>query len=253
MFRVEGPPEGKMTEQEWLSCTYPRPLLQAVRLETNDRKARLFATACVRRIWHLLTDADRQVVELAERYADYEVEYAALSASAGNAGEGQPICNFGPEVFEPIEAWRKASEAVAAVAERTIWVAMTYTTASTRAAEAAAEAARPETPTDLLSAHATEEAAQARLVRCLFRYPWKWPDGLPRWLRWQSGIIPRMAQAAYEQRRLPAGLLDNALLTVLADALDEAGCDDPAMLLHLRDGGQHIRGCWVLDQLLNRS
>ena len=38
-----------------------------------------------------------------------------------------------------------------------------------------------------------------------------------------------------------------------ADALEEAGCDDAAILDHLRSPGPHVRGCWALDMLLGKS
>ncbi len=51
----------------------------------------------------------------------------------------------------------------------------------------------------------------------------------------------------YEERRF-----DN--LPILADALEEAGCDNPAILGHLRQQGQvHVRGCWCLDAVLGKS
>jgi hypothetical protein len=46
-----------------------------------------------------------------------------------------------------------------------------------------------------------------------------------------------LAQAAYDERHLPAGTLDAARLAVLADALEEAGCTDPDLLNHLRRPG----------------
>jgi hypothetical protein len=36
---------------------------------------------------------------------------------------------------------------------------------------------------------------------------------------------------------------------LLTDALEEAGCTDEAILTHCRSGGEHVRGCWVLDLL----
>src|SRR5207302_4891213 len=49
----------------------PDPMLQYLRRRACKRKLRLFACACVRRIWRHLTDArSRAAVEVAERYAD---------------------------------------------------------------------------------------------------------------------------------------------------------------------------------------
>ncbi len=50
-------------------------------------------------------------------------------------------------------------------------------------------------------------------------------------------------------------LLENfSPMPILADALQEAGCEDTAILGHCRDTAQtHVRGCWVLDQLLGKA
>jgi hypothetical protein len=40
---------------------------------------------------------------------------------------------------------------------------------------------------------------------------------------------------------------------ILADALEEAGCTDAAILSHLRGPGPHVRGCWVVDLLLGKE
>ena len=62
-----------------------------------------------------------------------------------------------------------------------------------------------------------------------------------------------LAQAAYDQRELPAGTLDPARLAVLADALEEAGCTDQTILYHLRGPGPHVGGCWAVDLLLGKE
>jgi hypothetical protein len=75
----------------------------------------------------------------------------------------------------------------------------------------------------------------------------------PGWLAWQGGTVARLAEAAYDERQLPSGHLDPARLAVLADALEEAGCTDPDLLGHLRGPGPHVRGCWALDLLADKS
>jgi hypothetical protein len=44
-----------------------------------------------------------------------------------------------------------------------------------------------------------------------------------------------------------------ALLGILADALEDAGCDHAGILTHLRSPGPHAPGCWALDLLLDRE
>src|SRR5262245_36214174 len=62
-----------MDEATWLSCTDPAPML-AFLLDSDratERKLRLFAVACCRRVWPLLVhEVSRKAVEVAERYAD---------------------------------------------------------------------------------------------------------------------------------------------------------------------------------------
>jgi hypothetical protein len=65
--------------------------------------------------------------------------------------------------------------------------------------------------------------------------------------------IIAIAQAACEHRDLPSGQLDPSRLAVLADALEDAGCDDADLLAHLRGPGPHVRGCWALDLILGKS
>ncbi len=59
-----------MTEKEWLNCSDPDILLQFLRDRASDRKLRLFACACRRRIWNLLDERVRKEVEAIERAAD---------------------------------------------------------------------------------------------------------------------------------------------------------------------------------------
>src|SRR4051812_24322970 len=68
-----------MTEAEWLACTEPTPMLEFLGDGASSRKLRMFAVACCRRIWHLLTDArSRKAIEVAEQCADGWVNPQAL-------------------------------------------------------------------------------------------------------------------------------------------------------------------------------
>jgi hypothetical protein len=67
-----------------------------------------------------------------------------------------------------------------------------------------------------------------------------------RWLAWEGGAAVRLARAIYEGR-------DFAGMPVLADALEDAGCEDEVILGHLRGPIAHALGCWALDALLGRS
>jgi hypothetical protein len=70
---------------------------------------------------------------------------------------------------------------------------------------------------------------------------------------WRIPAVVSLAQAAYDNRALPSGHLDQARLAVLADALEEAGCTDADLLGHLRGPGPHVRGCWAVDALLEKE
>ena len=62
-----------------------------------------------------------------------------------------------------------------------------------------------------------------------------------------------LARAAYQERPLPSGELDPVRLAVLADALEDDGCTDEAVLAHLRGSGPHVKGCWALDLVLAKE
>jgi carbon storage regulator CsrA len=65
----------------------------------------------------------------------------------------------------------------------------------------------------------------------------------PVWLTWNDGTIPRLARGIAEG--------DYDALPVLADALEEAGCTDAAILDHCRSCGGHVRSSWVVDLILS--
>jgi hypothetical protein len=95
-----------------------------------------------------------------------------------------------------------------------------------------------------------EQAAQASLLRDIVG---KLPPIDPAVLTWNDGGIVKLATSIYGERSLPEVTLDPARLAVLADALEEAGCTDTAILGHLRGPGPHVRGCWAVDLLLGKE
>jgi hypothetical protein len=93
-------------------------------------------------------------------------------------------------------------------------------------------------------------AIVASLVRDVFGNPFRPSTCDPAW---RTPDAVALAQAAYDQRHLPAGTLDAARLAVLADALEDAGCDSTDILNHLRQPGIHVRGCWAVDAILGKE
>jgi hypothetical protein len=60
-----------MTEQEWLACPDPEPMLKFFQRKVSERKLRLFACACARRVRPYFSDRRGwRAVTVAERYAD---------------------------------------------------------------------------------------------------------------------------------------------------------------------------------------
>src|SRR5262245_9212599 len=68
-----------MTEPEWLASSLPEPMLKFLGRKASDRKIRLFAVACCRRIWASLEHEEfRDAVNKAELFADGLVDKAEL-------------------------------------------------------------------------------------------------------------------------------------------------------------------------------
>ncbi len=93
----------------------------------------------------------------------------------------------------------------------------------------------------------------AALLRDVFAGPGCPPSVVvPAWLARDAGRVARLAVAAYEER-LPSGDLDPARLALLADALEDASCEDRDLLRHLRSAGPHVRGCRAVDPILGKT
>lgn len=218
-----------MTEAEWLSCTELDKMLDFLRHigRFSVRKSRLFGVAVCRRIWHLLPhEASRNAVEVAERFADGD---ATINDSAAVSKQAMQIAYQLPR--NP-HALKNAAYAAATVAE---WV---------ESPEAVAEkAANAFWEEDNENESRKEKQFHIRLFRCLFGNPLQ-PVHID--LSWLTSKVVRLAQAIYDDRafeRLPS----------LADALEDAGCDNADVLAHCRDPGPHARGYCVVDSILAKD
>ncbi|HYV39290.1 MAG TPA: hypothetical protein VE988_26615 [Gemmataceae bacterium] len=224
-----------MTEAEWLTCTDPQAMLEFLKGKTSDRKLRLFAVACCRRVWQVLTDErTRTIVDISEKYADGVVSNAQLQQAHNDACEAASTA-IGP---------------AALYAATFCGTNLSYNDAGLSASNCSLFAAQSISNTWDASPDAQERHAQSVLFHDIFGNSFR-PVPITR--TWQTPLVVALAHAAYEERALPSGVLDLARLAVLADALEEAGCTNPDILNHCRDEGPHVRGCWVVDLLLGKE
>jgi hypothetical protein len=234
-----------MTEQEWLACTDPRPMLWFLRGKVSDRKFRLFTCATCRCGWNLLQGRSRLATEVGERFADGAASVDELRA----AHEEFVVEEEERYRAETIEGGEAASlyrgNVYEASREGAWWNPLLLIDPS--------EPLDPTSPRPVQGPLAALLAHQTKLIPDVFGNPFRPVAVDPSWLTWNGGTVARLAQGAYDNRHLPSGHMDPARLAVLADALEEAGCTNDAILAHCRQPAPHVRGCWVLDLLLGKS
>jgi hypothetical protein len=208
-----------MTEQEWLAGTDPEPMLNYFRPLWSERRRRLFACACCREVWGLLSERSRRIVATSERLADGRATAEELQAVCRAAWTDWPGNYVGWSERELTEA------AAAGKVHQAAW-----------AAWKAAFLAQPW--------HNGQRRRQCALLREMIGNPFRSAVLDPTWLHWNGETIARLAQKMYEDGHFGD-------LPILADALEEAGCDNADVLAHCR-GGDHVRGCWVVDLILQK-
>jgi hypothetical protein len=258
-------PSKAMKQHEWMTCTHVGQMRRFLKARASERKLRLFACACCRRVWHLLADeASRRAIEDAERYADGKIRAKELQAArAGALAASAPYADsaalpdlvVGAAALASVHTTHRGCRYSLHAAGAAL-TAVYFATAALTAVYFATggylgcllDGMRA---SDVL--HTLEMTAQAALFRCIFGDPFRPVTLVPAWLTWRDGLARQLAQAVYDDRHLPDGTLDNNGQTVLADALEEAGCTDADLLSHLRGPGPHVRGCWVLDAILGKS
>lgn len=227
---------GVMTDQEWQALlTDVSGMVEAVRrCRLPDRRLRLFAVACVRALTPLVREAFRadmeRLVGVAERFADGRATPDEVADARGRTIPWDFELTAAVEACHP-DAGLAAVRTSRAAADASVglWVA-------------SRPAARRRSP-DTRAVRRSAGERQAALARCVFGHPFLQLTFDPRW-RTETAVA------------LAAGIdHDRAFdrLPVLADALEEAGCDLAEVFEHCRQDSTHDRGCWVVDAALGRS
>jgi hypothetical protein len=240
-----------MTEAEWLAATDPLPMLVGSLIgKVSARKLRLFAVSCCQRYKTMLTDERcTTALTVAERFADGTASYRELAIAASD--------------IRQISEKRKPEEELTIA----VYLAAKYRGVGADSDDppadrlvAVAEEAALYTPervaryrglsVDLTGyrdgyhhAGRAERRAQAVLLRDIFGNPFRPSSVDPSWL---TSTVAQLAEGIYQDRAFDR-------MPILADALQDAGCENEQILDHCRGPGPHVRGCWVVDLVLGKE
>ena len=225
-----------MDSESWEQSRNIQKMIRAIDPQEYDRKLRLFAVACCRRIWDQINDVSaKRLVELTEQFADDTVGREMLAAAWSEA-----------PFYPSAESAVKQAAAVGCAS----WQASAdcFRRAAYEAEEATADAINEPDSPDVrfkkFERRGRERAAQLRLLRDIVGNPFRPVAFAPAW-RTDTAVL--LARQMYDAR-------DFGAMPILADALQDAGCDSDAILNHCRDTAQvHVRGCWAVDLVLGKS
>jgi hypothetical protein len=206
-------------DREWKAGQRLDYLWDQLAANAGPRKQRLFWVAKCRRVWAWFDERSRRAVEVAELYADGNATREELLAA---------LRSVDPRVI--------ASAACAGDEDM---------------ADGWSESiGNPPPPPAVWADGGTWAGAQRReslaLLYEIMGNPFRSTEVKPVWLTWNNGTVSKLARAIYTDRAFDR-------LPLLADALEDAGCADATILAHCRSGGEHVRGCWVIDLLLGKE
>ena len=217
-----------MTEGEWLAATDPTPMLKFLRGKASDRKLRLFAVACCNCAWPLLDDpSSRSAIEIASRYADGNADQNELRAAF------QTVDGFMPDTVLNIQ--RQIAHAICSEPPFVIGAAYDIDKLVARQYDAERRHHREKAGTIPTPRFTT-------LLRDVAGNPFRPVAVDPSWL---TSTVTALVSLMYDSR-------DFSPMPILADALQDGGCEDEAILSHCRGDGPHVRGCFVVDLILGK-
>jgi len=225
-----------MTEEEWLTATDPTPMLEFLRGKASDRKLRLSVVASLshafdrfRTGWRATPDSSYpDVIDLAERYAD-GLDAATECRAAYAYLRQRKIASI--HVANLLVMIESIAVHIPITIDQSMIALRNCDNCCYRRTNLAD-----------LSPWQSELAPQSDFLRDIFGNPFR-PGALdPGWL---TSTTVAVARHMYESR-------DFTLMPILADALQDAGCDNDDILTHCRGPGPHVRGCWALDYLLEK-
>ncbi len=220
-----------MTEEEWLKCDDPYQMLNDVAMRATERKLRLFGIVCCRQNEDLFPPDRRFVdaIHLGERFVEEvisEETRAKAFTAVYEAHEEFAFDELDDYLFYPAYL---------------IHPSFTMTEA-----RCCAELARTYSRWDEENWMGQQNEIMSELavhLRDIFGNPFRPVAADPAWL---TATAVSIARGIYDDRAFDR-------LPILADALQDAGCENADILGHCRGDGPHVRGCWVVDQVLGKE
>jgi hypothetical protein len=180
-----------------------------------------------------MTDLDRAVVDAIEHCAEGRITPEEIYARAGvPKGTGDLPYGFGYTygLGSDVDVARVIREATVTSAWASATRVRAYTVDAARAAEGAA-------------GRTAEWTRQSATIRCIFGNSFRY---VSFYQEWPTDTVLALANGMYESH-------DFSAMPILADALQDAGCDNIDILDHCRGPGPHVRGCWVVDLVLGKE
>jgi hypothetical protein len=226
-----------MTEAEWLASEEPERMLRFLGVGLPDRKLRLFAVACCRRVWDLLTDRrSRIAVRQLEEYAD----------NLGSERLRRDAYNTAHPAYLDLQS--VASDPTSSAACAVLSAAYPIVPPRLRDQERPLWSLFGNLEGNLATALRVDahglHRVEAGIIRELFGNPFRPVVFDPAW---RTSDVMLLATGIYEDRAFDR-------MPILADALQDAGCTSDDILNHCRDPhATHVRGCWGLDLLLGKA